>query len=83
MTSVVDNFATEQACHEKPIGSLFRVESCSTRYKADNVKLWQPKEGEWCWFYTATSKGRRSVYPQLGKFQSLVKQNTNTYKKWI
>ena len=21
------------------------------------MKLWQPKEGEWCWFYTFESKG--------------------------
>lgn len=39
------------AGHERPIGSLFKVESCLTRYRATDVKLWQPKEGEWCWFW--------------------------------
>lgn len=68
------------AGHERPIGSLFKVKSCLTRYRAADVKLWEPNEGEWCWFYTSESKGRRYINPQLGRFQNFVKQNTNTYK---
>ena len=30
------------------------------------VKLWQPKEGEWCWFYN--SDNYDSVQLTLGKF---------------
>lgn len=37
------------AGHERPIGSLFKRKSCLTRYKAADVKLWEPNEGEWCW----------------------------------
>ena len=34
------------AGHERPIGSLFKVESCLTRYRAADVKLWEPNEGD-------------------------------------
>ena len=46
----------------------------------NEIELWQPKLGEWCWFYTSESKGRRYINPQLSRFQNFVKQNTCTYK---
>ena len=42
------------AGHERPINSVFQIKSCLTRYKLSDVELWQPKEGEWCWFYDDT-----------------------------
>lgn len=34
--------------HERPIGTVFKIESCMTRYRKEDVILWKPKEGEWC-----------------------------------
>ena len=50
------------AGHERPIGSLFKVKSCLTRYRAADVKLWTPKEGEWCWFCSVNGNS------ELGQF---------------
>ena len=44
------------AGNERPIGSLFKVKSCLTRYRAADVKLWEPNEGEWCWIGKNLSK---------------------------
>ena len=52
------------AGHERPINSVFQIKSCLTRYKLSDVELWQPKKGEWCWFYDKTS----SVVPILAQF---------------
>ena len=52
------------AGNERPIGNIFKVKSCLTRYKAADVKLWEPNEGEWCWFWSGYSKYTLT----LGKF---------------
>jgi len=36
-------------------------------------ELWQPKEGEWCWFYN-TGEGK----PFCGKFVTIIQKNNYT-----
>lgn len=60
------------AGHERPINSVFQIKSCLTRYKLSDVELWQPKEGEWCWFWNGYSKytltlGRLAEYSKEEK----------------
>ena len=56
------------AGHERPINSVFQIESCLTRYKLSDVELWQPKEGEWCWFWRY-----EDTVPILAKFLRIEK----------
>lgn len=72
-------FLFEQEVYQLAYSDFYGVGRKSDSF-FENLEPWQPKEGEWCWFYTNTSKGRRFINPQLGKFQNLVEQDTNTYK---
>lgn len=62
------------AGHERPIGSLFKVESCLTRYRADDVKLWQPQPDELVILKDKNGiisvikyNGEPNVYPFIGE----------------
>lgn len=37
--------------NQRPINTIFKVEDEYTRYRVADVKLWQPRSGDWCWFW--------------------------------
>lgn len=37
--------------NQRPLNTIFKVEDEYTRYRAADVRSWQPEPGEWCWFY--------------------------------
>ena len=70
------------AGHERPIGSLFKVESCLTRYRAADVKLWQPQPDELVILKDKNGiisvikyNGEPNVYPFIGEITWLHKKD--------
>ena len=67
------------AGHERPIGSLFKVKSCLTSYKVADVKLWEPKEGEWCWFWnSALGIWFISTLKDFGEYNNSIQYRCNS-----
>lgn len=49
--------------NQRPINTIFKVEDEYTRYRVADVKLWQPRSGDWCWFWD-----KLDLKPFLSKF---------------
>lgn len=53
---------------------------------AEECKLWQPKVGEWCWFYKEQVKleyvGTHWAIPYLGRFGKFTEQGVQTIEKF-
>lgn len=49
-------------------GSIYKLDFCDVlRFKDEEIELWQPQVGEWCWFY---SSGMET--PFFGRLKALV-----------
>jgi hypothetical protein len=71
---------------DKTPAPIFKVDSCLSRYNRDSVKLWQPKLGDWCWFYNADmSIPVFDMFEEVtskGKYKSLHSHGTQDCCKW-
>lgn len=52
--------------NQRPLNTIFKVEDEYTRYRAADVRSWQPEPGEWCWFWDISWQ-----YPQLLQFDGI------------
>ena len=57
--------------NQRPLNTIFKVEDEYTRYRAADVRPWQPKPGDWCWFWLIDIHNNLVGGPICGKLSEI------------